>query len=208
MRKSLGDAEFASEQELPAKSIVRKTIASSIKSASLDLVDVSSAAVVDGSVYETLLEKEESDSEKKEVAGPRSSLSVAHDQKLRQKRQSVANSVLSFEVTKINQRGRRQKRILRLTMVGIENVRSAVELTSSIFEYSSVQKIVLNSMSQFSLHYNSGKVKKHMRFLLLLLHFLCAASVCLFVSCRNSHHLRDYKSCKRCSSSRKICGQV
>ncbi len=168
MRKSLGlVSEFHSEREEAPPSALksfRKTLAPVFKAASTDLSDVLVSATVDPSlsVYETILEKEVQEEEKepkeKEKEKPVSFISLAHDKKIQDKRRSVASSVLSFEVTKINQRGRRQPRVLRLSLVGIENVRSAADVTSSIFEYSSVQKVVLNSMSQFSLYYISGKV--------------------------------------------------
>lgn len=51
---------------------------------------------------------------------------------------------LSFAVTKINQRGRRQARMLRLTAHGIENMRVKTTEVSSFFEYVSVQLLVAN----------------------------------------------------------------
>lgn len=64
---------------------------------------------------------------------------------------------MCFAVTKVNQRGRKQARMLRLTEVGIENVRVKTSEASSIFEYESVTKIVANSISQFTVVYERAK---------------------------------------------------
>ena len=84
-----------------------------------------------------------------------------HEQMLNDRRRSFAQfGTLQFSVVKINQRGRRQERQLRLSDVGVENVRrqsGGEEVVSSIFEYASVTKVVLNSTTRFSLFYMNGK---------------------------------------------------
>jgi hypothetical protein len=117
MRKSVGLlSEFASALERPS---TRRALVP-LKNASLDLGDlVMDTPVVDPqqSVYETQLEEEEKEDEEKEgknvaaplpeVNQPRSSLSIAHEKKMQERRRSVASTILQFDVTKINQRGRK-----------------------------------------------------------------------------------------------------
>jgi hypothetical protein len=107
MRKSTGlVSEFPSELSAsPASSIpssVRRGFV--FKNASLDISDVTVGPTVDPthSVYETVLEKEDEKEEEEPVVAPMPSSSLALA-----RRKSVA-TVLSFDVTKVNPRGRRQ----------------------------------------------------------------------------------------------------
>ncbi|GAM21165.1 hypothetical protein SAMD00019534_043400, partial [Acytostelium subglobosum LB1] len=61
---------------------------------------------------------------------------------------------LSYSVTKINQWGKHQKRVLRLTSRGIANVRG--EYTSSLYPYADVRAIYLRDSEVFVLEYNGA----------------------------------------------------
>ncbi len=127
-----------------------------LKGASQDLRPLEEAVAQQD--YATVLEDDNVKSQPEQAGGGDKAgdkRSAAHDRKLSERRHSVAAPTMAFSVTKVNQRGRRQQRVLRLSLVGIENVRG--EVSSSIFEYSSVKKIVLNSVVQFSIYYVSGK---------------------------------------------------
>ncbi len=137
-----------------------------LKVSSVDLKAVDEAVAATEECYATVLEDmEEPKAAAAAPAAPAAPAAVAALQRAPDKhseaharktqRRSVVGPPMSFTVTKINQRGRRQQRVLRLSQVGIENVRG--DVTSSIFEYVSVQRMVLNSVAQFSIYYASGK---------------------------------------------------
>ena len=77
--------------------------------------------------------------------------------KIFRERRSVKMPVVTFAVTKINQRGRKQSRFLRLSAVGIENVRQKTDVTSSIYEYTAIVKVVAVSVTKFSIYYENAK---------------------------------------------------
>jgi len=58
---------------------------------------------------------------------------------------------LSYQVTKINQWGKHQSRIVKLTSVGIENIRGAV--ISSMHQYGEVQTASLKNFNTFVIQY-------------------------------------------------------
>ena len=169
MRMSVGQEGFSSDDDLEELSkrealVVLHPTAQDVVGLGMDGQDD------DKRGYETSLvepqeeggEKEEGDvkakkNKKKAETAPaaRDGMSEAHAKMVAEKRKSVGPRVLSFQVTKVNQRGRKQNRTLRLSLVGIENVRG--DVSSSIYEYTSVKKIVLNSVAQFSIFYATGK---------------------------------------------------
>eukprot|EP01111_Echinosteliopsis_oligospora_P013520 TRINITY_DN4864_c0_g1_i1.p1 TRINITY_DN4864_c0_g1~~TRINITY_DN4864_c0_g1_i1.p1 ORF type:complete len:630 (+),score=127.50 TRINITY_DN4864_c0_g1_i1:156-2045(+) len=61
---------------------------------------------------------------------------------------------LTYHVTKINQRGRHQSRILRISSKGIENVRATE--ASSIYKYSQVKSVALRNQNTFVLQYEGA----------------------------------------------------
>ena len=59
--------------------------------------------------------------------------------------------VLVFKVVKVNKRNKKQKRVLRFTKDGIENVRLPTNKLSSIHKWTDIVKVITNKINMFTL---------------------------------------------------------
>eukprot|EP01113_Clastostelium_recurvatum_P026874 TRINITY_DN3229_c0_g1_i2.p1 TRINITY_DN3229_c0_g1~~TRINITY_DN3229_c0_g1_i2.p1 ORF type:complete len:785 (-),score=160.34 TRINITY_DN3229_c0_g1_i2:80-2434(-) len=65
--------------------------------------------------------------------------------------------VLTYHVTKVNQWGKHQPRVLRLSSAGIENVRTSSSKVSSVHSYAEVEKVFMRDMKTLAIRYEGAK---------------------------------------------------